>query len=423
MRAAPAALSLLLAGQAHALDPTLPKQDFGVTKDWGGRRTRLRDQGWTFQGQGVWEGAGNVRGGARHVATGASQVLLGVTADLDKLAGVPHAWLQATFTDRAGSDLAGDAGLDPAMQFIEVHGRGDRWRLSEFFYEQQFAGQRVDLKLGRVNPGEDFDAFGCDFENLTFCGSQPGNLVDYWYNGPVSQWGGRLKVAVGKSGYVQAGAYQVNPRNLDHGFDLSFGGGKGVLVPFEAGWSPKLGAAQLPGTWLVGGWYSDVEGSDVLLDGAGRPWLVSGAAPRQRNARYGGYLSIEQQVSGAPKGRGLSLFVNATQADRRTTQKDRQIALGAEYQGLFGARPKDQLALAVGWTHYSDRFGRNQALALAAGVSAQPVQGTETVGELDYRFKPVQGLTLTPNLQLVHDVGGVHGRNATVLGLKAVLGL
>jgi porin len=418
-----AALATGMAGPALALDPTLPKQDFGVTGDWGGARTRLKDAGWTLQAGETVEGAGNVRGGSRHMAVGASQFSVGVTGDLGKLAGLPHAWLQATITHRDGNTLGPKAGLDPAMQFIEVFGRGNRWRLTQFFYEQQFAAERVDLKLGRVNPGADFDAFACDFENLTFCGAPPGNLLDYWYNAPVGQWGARLRVAVGPSGYVEAGAYQVNPRNLHHGFDLSFGGADGGLYPFEAGWAPKLGAAHLPGAWRIGGWYSDVRGSDVLLDAGGLPTRVTGDAPRRRNGRYGGYLSIEQQVSGTAKGPGLSLFLNATQADRRTTEKDRQIALGATYAGLISARPKDELALAVGWTHYNGRLADNEALGLAAGTSDQPVQGTETVGELDYRFALAQGLTVTPNVQWVHRVGGVHGRDATVLGVKAVLGL
>jgi porin len=408
---------------AQGLKPSLTDQAFGLTGDWDGDRTRLKDQGWTVQAGGTYELAGNPAGGRRKLSAGAGELHLGATADLQTLWGVPNAWLQVTLTRRFGTNFAPSAGLFPAMQLLEVYGRGDIWRLTDFWYEQQFAGGAVDLKLGRANPGEDFDAFPCDFQNLTFCGSVPGNIVgDYWFNHPISQWGGRLKAGNAQA-YVEGGVYQVNPRNLAHGFDLSLGGGKGVLTPIEAGWSPKLGQAGLPGTWVVGGWWSSAKGEDVLRDAQGGIWRLTGAPPRQWDSRYGGYVSIQQQLTGTPKGTGLSVFANAAQADRRTALLDRQLALGVSYKGLIPSRAKDELALAVGWTHYNSRIPDAQALALARGLSSQAPQHTETAAELDYRFAPGKGVTLTPNLQVVHDVGGVRGKDATVVGLKAVLSL
>src|SRR5690606_34051018 len=146
-----------------------------------------------------------------------------------------------------------------------------------------------------VNPGSDFDAFACDFENLTFCGSAPGNLAgDYWFNAPVSQWGARAKLTFGDdAGYVEAGAYEVNPRNLHDGFTLSFAGGEGALFPVEAAWTPKLGAAGLPGTYLVGAWYSTADADDVLLAADGAPLPLSEAPALRRPNSYGAYLSFE----------------------------------------------------------------------------------------------------------------------------------
>ncbi len=409
-----------VAGPALAASEDIPDQEFGVIGDWGGLRGDLKDKGWTFEGREKFEAATNVDGGSKEAAAAANELMIGVTADLQKLVGLSGGTVQAMVTDRAGDELGPRAGLAPAMQFIEVYGRGQRWRLTQLWYEQAFADKKIDLKLGRIGPGNDFDAFSCDFENLTFCGSTPGNLTGGdWYNWPVSQWGGRAKAQIG-SVYLQAGAYQVNRRNLYHGFDVSFGGAQGVLAPAEVGWTPKLGSAGLPGTWVVGGWYSNVTAPDVLLDQAGDAWRVSGRPPLDRNGRYGAYLSIEQQVTGKPKGKGLTLFLNAIQADRRTSLMDRQIALGATYQGLIPGRDKDQIALAAGWTHFNSRAAAGERLALDAGTSMQPPQHTEFAVELDYRFKPLKGLVLTPNLQVVRDVGGVAGRKATVLGFKAV---
>lgn len=408
---------LLIAAPALAAveDEYPPGDDYGLLGNWGGLRDRLKDDGWTFQLREKFEAADLLSGG-RKLATGAGETRLGATADLGKLFGLKGGKVQITVTDRYGSSLGPSTGLDPLMPFIEVHGRGDMWRLTQFFYSQDLPGG-FNLKLGRSNPGGDFDSFSCDFENLTFCGAPPGNLVgSYWYNWPVSQWGARLKWK-NKKVYAEVGAYQIDAGNLDDGFRLAIDQGKGVLVPAEVGWTPKLGAAGLPGTWLVGAWWSDVTAPDLLLANNGIPQPLTSAPPLERRGRWGGYVSIKQQVTGKPKGKGLTLFVNYTAADRRTSRLDRQWALGAAYQGLVPGRAKDQLALAFGETHVSDRA----AEAAALGPPGTPIPDSEYVTELDYRLKAVGGaVTLTPNLQYVSHPGGIYG-HATVLGFKSLL--
>src|SRR5438128_1361265 len=100
----------------------------------------------------------------------------------------------------------------------------------------------LDLRIGRVSPGQDFASFSCDFQNLTFCGSQPGNVRgEYWFNWPVSQWGARIKYAPDERMYLQLGAYQVNPRYADDAwardnelYPNNPFGTTGALIPLEA---------------------------------------------------------------------------------------------------------------------------------------------------------------------------------------------
>lgn len=386
-----------------------PSDTYGVTGDWGGHRDRLKDDGWTFQIKQVFEGADLLSGG-RHLATGAGETQLGAKLDTGKAFGFQGGSIQITVTDRYGSSLGPSAGVEPFMPYIEVHGRGDMWRLTQFFYAQDLP-DGFNLKLGRVDPGSDFDAFSCEFQNLTFCAAPPGNIADdYWFNWPVSEWGGRLKWK-GGTFYAEGGAYQVNPKNLTHGFNLD-ANGKGVLVPVEVGWTPKLGTRGLPGTWLIGGWWSDAPGPDLSA-------AANGASqPISRRHRYGVYAAIDQQLTGTPGGKGLTGFVNWTWADRRTTRLQQQFAVGLSYQGLIPGRDKDQLALAYGVTHLNSRAADAAALA----GPAAPRLTDERAFELDYRFKPLRGLTLTPNLQWVDHPGGKQ-RHATVLGLKTTLRL
>jgi porin len=87
-----------------------------------------------------------------------------------------------------------NAGLDTLQQVHEVFGRGQTRPLTQFWYDQKFIDGAVDWKIGRITFGEDFASFSCDFQNLTFCGAQPSNLVgNYIYNWPVSQRATRLK--------------------------------------------------------------------------------------------------------------------------------------------------------------------------------------------------------------------------------------
>ena len=183
--------------------------------DWNGERTRLKDKGIDFQFGYTSEIAYNATGGFRNATEYTDQYVAGVTLDLDRLLGLPSAQFQMTFTQRTGRNLADDAGLGTFQLVQEVFGRGQTARLTDFWYRQEYLGGLIDWKIGRMGVGEDFAAFSCDFQNLTFCGSDPGNIVgNYIYNWPMSQWATRVKVRLDGFGYAQVGVYDVNEKYL-----------------------------------------------------------------------------------------------------------------------------------------------------------------------------------------------------------------
>ena len=70
-----------------------------------------------------------------------------------------------------------------------------RRRLTQFWLSKGLFDNTVNLKAGRVTVGEDFDNFDSKFQNLAFGSGRAGNWRgDRWFNWPVSQWGGRVKV-------------------------------------------------------------------------------------------------------------------------------------------------------------------------------------------------------------------------------------
>src|SRR5690349_666437 len=356
-----------------------------LTGNWDGFRTVLEQSGVDLELGYTSELAYNAAGGTNALLRYADQWTFGAGFDLDRLLDIPDAKIKLTITDRNGRNLSDDAHLGTLQQVQEIFGRGQTWRLTQLWYDQKYFSGLLDWKIGRLTVGEDFAAFSCQFQNLTFCGSQPGNIVgNYWFNWPVSQWASRLKLNIDGAGYFQVGAYQVNPGFLRTGGAVLPGnpsGTTGVLVPIELGWSPLLGEARLHGSYKIGVWYDTSTANDVFDDINRDPAVLTGLPLLQRNGRYGAYLNFQQQVTRPDvddPSRGLSLFLNATLADRRTATTDNQIALGVTYKGPFDLRPKDEIGLAVGRTHVNDRVAEGQRLENEA------VQHSEYVVELYY---------------------------------------
>ncbi len=100
----------------------------------------------------------------------------GVRFDLEKLLGWHDARFQLTVADRNGDNISNDRVGDPRVGTLslsqEVWGRGSHWRMTQLYYQQAFFDRRLDIKAGRFGEGEDFNSFDCNFQNLTFCGSQ-----------------------------------------------------------------------------------------------------------------------------------------------------------------------------------------------------------------------------------------------------------
>jgi porin len=415
-----ALLGLAAAPDSHADDsPYL----FG---DWNGTRTRLEQEGIKFDFGYGFEAAHNFTGGTRSLTRYTDQWKFGASLDLDKLWGWSGGKFDIYITDRNGRNLGADANIGNNQLIQEVYGRGQTWHITVFALDQKFFDGRLEWRIGRLPVGEDTASFTCDFQNLTFCGAPPGNIVgDYWANWPTSQWATWLKFNTTATTYVKVGAYQVNPNYVDdawarrNGWKLNFPGGTtGALMPAEFGWTPK--ANGLPGIYKIGGWYNNSGGKDLYLNTDREPLALAGGTALQRSGRYGGFLEMMQQVSGDAGGPGTTVFFNFSQADKFTSATDRQIAMGAEYKGVFN-RPRDMIGFAVGATHANGRLGdyQRQYNTLNPTAQVKVLDGYEYVSELFYNWSPIPSINLRPNLQYILHPGGTRqNSNAFVLGLK-----
>ncbi|MDQ2823813.1 MAG: carbohydrate porin [Pseudomonadota bacterium] len=401
--------------------------DTHLLGDWNGQRTRLVDEGVTFNFGYGSQIAHNTSGGSDNLTRYSDQWLFGTELDLQKLWGWQGAKLNVAITDRNGKNLSDDAHLGTFQQVQEVYGRGQTWRLTNFFLAQSLMDGRLLLKAGRMGIGADFAAFTCEFQNLTFCGAQPGNLVGgYWANWPVSVWAGVARLNTSKETYVQLGAYQVNPHYVDDSYNVHRGlvpnfpdGTTGALIPLEFGYTPaSVGAFHgLPGSYKVGVWYNTSDSADLMFDQNRQPLGTTSVGALQRDGAYGGYINFQQQVSGVANGEGATVFLNVTQADKFTAATDAQVALGVQYKGAF-QRPADVIGVALGTTHGNGRRGYAQRAVNSTIVN----DGYEVAAEVYYGWSPLPSVVIRPNLQFIKHPGGTsQNDDAVVLGLKTSL--
>jgi len=363
--------------------------------DWNGQRTALQQKGYDFS-LGYTGEIATLLDSDHHSSDGteyADQFAIGVHFDLNRILGWQDTEAQITVTERNGRSLSNSsAALNGHLSSVqEVWGRGQTWRLTDFWIKKKFLEQKLDLKVGRFGEGEDFNSFDCDFQNLALCGSQVGNWVgDQWYNWPVSQWAARAK-------------YNFTPGK---GFNLSTDGSHGTIIPAEVVWTPKLGAAKLPGEYRAGYYYSSADAAEIK-------------EASQTEHKQGAWVVAKQQLTAhnGDSSRGLSAFVNLTVHDRDTNKVSDMQNMGLVYKGLMDFHPQDEIAIGIARIKInhdvSDANIRNNS------VDARGLQSEEYDTEIYYGIHATNWLTIRPNIQYIHQVGAYkNGENAWVGGIK-----
>ena len=369
--------------------------------DWNGQRTDLQNKGvdLSFGYTGELANLIHAKNSSSHGTEYADQFAIGAHLDLEKLAGWKDTEAQITVTERNGRSLSqtSDALNGQLSSTQEVWGRGQTWRLTDFWIKKKFLDQKLDIKVGRFGEGEDFNSFDCDFQNLALCGSQVGNWVgDQWYNWPVSQWAARVKYNFTPEFYAQVGGYEYNPENLQRGkgFNFSTDGSKGAIIPTEVVWTPKLGVNKLAGEYRAGYYYITADAEKI-------------SNPTETGHHQGGWIVAKQQLTAhdGDASRGLTGFVNLTVHDKDTNKVSDMQNIGLVYKGAMDSRPKDEIAFGVARISINDDVLGDH--------------GEEYNAEIYYGLHATNWLTIRPNVQYIHNIGAKKdGENAWVGGIK-----
>jgi porin len=413
-----------------------------VTGDWWGWRTFLHNRGVDFNLDYFSEMATNFSGGKDNFSgypKGQSQswlytdqALFGLDLDFQKLIGWDGASFEFYVTKRTGENLSAQTNPNTLQLIQEVYGRGQTWRITDFWFKQNLFNDKLEFKLGLMNMSQEFGGFyAFPFENLTFTSGITGNVAGYsMFTWPVSQWGTDLQWNVTKSLSMRLGVFAFNNYWISGNYYLRIdnpGGTSGAVIPFEIDWKPKLSICgkDLPGLWVLGAWgntnHEETTGAaKSVLAGApaATPFLGS-----MFTGDWGVYGSIWQQVT-APDPRrpktGLSAFAGSIFLDPQTAFQQFQAFTGFYYWGPWSKRPYDSCGIATGYNRVANnvRDTERQFVASHPG-SGFGVQSNEFVEEIFYSFDVFRGANIQPDLQYIINPGGYHSAtNIWVFGIQ-----
>lgn len=372
--------------------------------DWGGHRTELANQGYTFFAYYNAIVAGNVSGGIDHGSDYAQDVFVGAQFDLERLLG----WKGTTFTlsgiNRAGNSIDEDVGgIYSVMQLVG----GQTTFLYNVSLETKLLDDRLSIKLGRITATDDFA--GSPLYGLYLTNSIDGQIRAVLLDGvmtsyPFPVWGARAIYSPSPDFKAKLGIYQLTKEMFNpdkHGLDFAFRSSDGVSVFTELDW--KLDWNGRPGNFAVGL-------NSVSFD------MPEFTSTKTTKPFFRFYLQGDQQVYQESPGsdQGLVLFMTLAYADQeQAALVPLQTSFGAVYQGLIDGRDKDKLIFGLTYGRLSrDYADQQQALGKGRPTYEMPI-------ELGYRVQFNRFAYLQPDIQYVVRPGGTGNiPDATVLGAQ-----
>jgi len=325
-----------------------------------------------------------------------------LVADLDRLVGIPGglALLQAKSRYGRSVNPTVAALVDPIDD-----ADGDRsLEIAQLWYEQTFWRGRASLRLGFLDQqtlvdrnayanSEDtqFLSTALDNQNAVVplaIGLGAALVVDVWHE--------RLTMI--------ASVGDASGRSGRAGWQTAFDEPADFLGYLELGYHeslPMLGARR-PGTYRVG----------VVIDPRSRDEI--GRPGRTTALDAGVYASVDQAIWAEPAdpSQGLGVFLRYGYREPDVNPITYAWSVGLQYAGLAPRRDRDVIGVGLYGVHASPRLRT---------VSATPVR-REIGGEAYYRVDVTPWLALTPDLQYVHDPGGLRGSpDAWVCALRVRL--
>ena len=349
------------------------------------------------------EGLANFSGGYRRGAIYEGLLSVGIQGDLEKAFG----WKDASFLVSAiyphGSSLTNNYVHDfNGVSNIDAF---DSVRLYEAWFQQEFAGGKVSLRLGQLLADAEFfvSENAALLVNGAF-GAIP--LVSMNFEAPVypvAAPGIRLRVDPTDALSIQAALFSGDAgdpaTNNQHGVSWRFSGRDGALALLEADLKTPSGKDDpgLRGVYKVGLFYHSGNFEN------------RGTESRNRSGDFGGYFIADHQIwrkaGGGDEGLSGFLRIGAALPDRNVVPF--YTDAGFAFKGPIPGRKDDVACLGVSYTSLKD------------GVGETFSSHHETILEATYKIVLHDWLFVQPDFQYIFTPGGDHATHgAFVAGVR-----
>ena len=408
-------MSTIFAGDSccknGSCEKTGTENSYGLTGDWGGFRSTLKDNGFEINGSYVGEIFGNPTGGKKHGSVFDGLLKLSLDVNLEKAAGLPDATFRISGLYPHGTSgtlrNVGDASI---FSNLDAY---DTYRLVDLWVEQKISEGNLSIRLGQMRVDDEFGVTDSAalFINATFGAPNPPATPMPLATYPIGGLGARVRFEPIAGVYGLFGVYDGNPSSGDfggaakrHGTDWALRSQEGTLYAGEAGYQ-RSGCAY-PGAVRLGFLYHTGDFSDVRSSYAGQP----------HGSTTSSYYVIDQNIwqKSQDSKEGASVFLRGTMAEKTTSYMSNTTQIGVVYTGL--AADEDKLGLAFA----RNKFSAGQTETGANGRTYS--KSTESVTELSYQIPVTPYLRVQPDLQYICKPGGTDQyQNAWVIGIRAIL--
>ncbi len=374
--------------------------------DWLGLRSFLEDRGirvslyYTHYWGSKARGGRQASGSQRHSGSGDLFIL----ANLEKMGLIPGAEIFMQVKNNYGKNINTKvAALSDPFDDADFN---EPFYIDQLWYQQSLFDQIFRFRLGYIDLQTFLDRNAyANSEDKQFMST----LLDN-NNATIP-----LKIGLGATLFVDPvdwlelvlGTVDADSKLLHTGFGTAFDDFESLMVYFEAGLKTQGTAffGSLPGKYRMGVFY-DPRNKKIF----GRKAPVTGL-PVTNGGDLGFYLSLDQMVyrEGKEGSQGLGVFLRYGYRDPDMNRIAHFWSTGFQYQGLLPSRNEDACGFAVYSAIGSNRYRD----------AVNPDFSGETGFELYYRIQWKKYFALTPDVQWIHNPGGLESReDALVVGVR-----
>ncbi len=343
-------------------------------------------------------------GGVRKGTFYEGYTLLGVDLDMNRIAGIHGGALHFYVNDMNGINYFKYSGA--LYPFNRVWSYNAASRLNEFSYEQRLFDDRVDVRVGRLPPGPEFDFSSTYCRIVTgFCAVPAPYAYAKGYPAyNTASWAGVLQVKLTNAYYVNAGAYENEPAlaTVNHygwpGEDWSPDKARGAVFPVQFGYRTSYTNDLYPKSYDIGFFYNTGDYTDSLYNTQGKILAFSGGTPQLDHGNSGLWAQGEQVLwrPDPTNDRGLSAFGGVNIATSGQNNIRDTFSGGLSVKGLFESRPHDTINFAAMYMALNDEFVDAQNDKLLAHKINGSMASSEAFAEINYQLALAPGTYFQP---------------------------